>query len=80
MIGSLIEAHLFGSMDGEFRDFKSTFVNELTDTPTSFKDPLTQIKVGILYMKPKLLTLANCDAMLDLGCDCEVCFFNTLEA
>ena len=31
-------------------------------------------------MRPKLLTTANHDTMLNLGCDYGVCFLNTLEA
>ena len=34
----------------------------------------------MLYMKPKLLTTANHDTMLNFGCDCGVCFLNTHEA
>ena len=64
---------------GEFRIFKSTRVGQLNDTPTLFKDQLTRIKVGILYMKPKLLTVTNHVTMLNLGCDCRVCFSNTTE-
>ena len=33
----------------------------------------------MLYMRPKRLTDANHDTMLDLGCDCGVCFLNTQE-
>ena len=31
-------------------------------------------------MKPKLLTLANHDTLLNLGCDCGVCFLNKHES
>ncbi len=31
-------------------------------------------------MKPKLLSVRNHDTLLKLGCDCGVCFLNTLEA
>ena len=65
---------------GESRIFKSTLVSQLNGNPTLSKDRLTWIKVGILYMKPKLLTAANHDTMLNLGCDCGVCFLNTHEA
>ena len=64
----------------ESRIFKSTLVCQLNGNPTLFKDQLTRIKVGILYMKPsKLLSTANLDTMLNLGCDCGVCM-NTHEA
>ena len=65
---------------GESRIFKSTLVSQLNGNPTLSKDRLTRIKASILYMKPKLLTAANHDTMLNLGCDCGVCFLNTLEA
>ena len=31
-------------------------------------------------MKPKIFTDTNHDTMLNLDCDCGVCFLNTLEA
>jgi hypothetical protein len=52
----------------------------LNGNPTLSKDQWTWIKVGILYRKPKLLTTANHDITLNLGCDCGVCFFNTPKA
>ena len=65
---------------GESRNFKSTIVSQLNGNPTLYKDQLTQIKASILYMKPKFPTTANHDTMLNLGCDCCVCFLNTHEA
>ena len=65
---------------GEFRIFKSTLVSQLNGNSILSKDESTRIKAGILYMKPKLLTAANHDTMLNLGCDYEVCFLNTLKA
>ena len=35
---------------------------------------LTWMKVGILYKKPKLLTAANYNTILDYGFDCGGCF------
>ena len=52
--------------------FKSTRISQLNGNPTLSKDQLILIKVGIFYMKPKLLTTANHDSMLNFGCDCEV--------
>ena len=60
---------------GESRIFKSTLVSQLNGNPTLSKDLLTWIKVGISYVKPKILTAANHDTMLNLGCDCGVCVF-----
>ena len=60
--------------------FKSTLVSQLNGNPTLSEDWLTWIKANILYMKPKLITVANHDTTLDLNCDCGVCFLNTLEA
>ena len=65
---------------GESRNFNITLVSHLNGSPPLSEDPLTLIKVGILYVKPKLLIPANRDAMLNLGCDCEVCFLNTPKA
>ena len=65
---------------GESRIFKSTFVSQLNEDPILSKDCLTRIRVGILYMKPKLLIVANHDAMLNLNCDCGVFLFNTPKA
>jgi len=67
-------------MVGESRIFKSTLVSQLNGNPSLSKDRLTQIKAGILYMKPKLLSAGNHDTLLKLGCDCGVCFLNTPEA
>ena len=53
---------------GGSRVFKSTLVSQINDNPTLSKDQLTWIKASILYMKPKLLTIANHDTMLTLGC------------
>ena len=58
---------------GESKIFKSTLVSQLNGNPTLSKDCLTWIKVGILYMKPKLLTTANHDTKLNLDYDCGVC-------
>ena len=44
--------------------FKSTplgFVSEMNGSPTLSIDQLTQIRVGNLYVKPKLLTTAHHD-------------------
>ena len=38
------------------------------------------MKTSILYMKLKLLTAANHHTMLNIGCDCGVCFLNTPKA
>ena len=65
---------------GESRIFKNTLVGQLSDNPTLSKDLLTRINAGIFYMKHKLFTTANHDTMLKFGRDCEVCFWNTLEA
>lgn len=35
----------------ESRIFQSILASQLNDNPTLFKDQLTRIKVGILYMK-----------------------------
>jgi hypothetical protein len=64
---------------GESRVFKSTLVSQLNGNLTS-KNRLTHIKVGILNMKPKLLTTTNHDTMLNIGCYSGVCFWNALEA
>ena len=63
---------------GEFRNFKITLVSPLNGNMTLSKVRLTRIKVGILYMKPRFLTAANHDTMLNLDCDCGVRFLNTL--
>ena len=47
--------------------FQSTLVGQLTSNPFVSKDQSIQIEVSILYMKPKLLTTANHDTMLNLG-------------
>jgi hypothetical protein len=60
---------------GESRIFKGTFAGHLNGNPILSKDQLTWIKVGILYMQPKLLTTINRDTMLNLGCDCGMFFF-----
>ena len=65
---------------GESRTFKSALVSQLNGNPTLCKDRLTHIKVGILYMKTKLLTVENHNTELNLGCDCGVCFLNMPEA
>ena len=65
---------------GESRIFKSTLVSQLNGNPTISKDRLTRIKVGILYIKLEPFTAENHDTMLNLGCDCGVCFLNTHEA
>ena len=67
-------------MVGESRIFKSTLVSQLNGNPSLSKDRLTRIRAGILYMKPKLLSVGNHDTLLKLGCDCGVCFLNTPEA
>ena len=67
-------------MIGESRIFKSTLVSQLNGNPSLSKDRLTRIKAGILYMKPKLLSVGNHDILLKLGYDCGVCFLNTHEA
>ena len=59
---------------GESRIFKSTLVSQWNGNPTLSRDRFTRIKVSILYMRPKLLTAAIHDTMLNLGCDCGVCF------
>jgi len=38
------------------------------------------MKANVLYMRPKLLTTTFYDIMLNLGCDCGVCFSNTRVA
>jgi hypothetical protein len=48
---------------------KSTLASKLSGSPTLPKGRLSWIKVGILYMKPKLLTTAYHDTMLNLGCE-----------
>ena len=53
----------------ESRILKSKFVSQSNDNSTSSKNWSTQIKVGILYMKPKLLTAAHHDIVSSLGCD-----------
>ena len=58
---------------GESRIFKSKLVSQLNGNPTLYEDQSTHIKVGILYMKPKLLITAHHDTMLNIGCDCGVC-------
>ena len=65
---------------GEFGIFKNALASQLNGNPTLPKDQLTRSKAGILYMKPKLLTAANHDTMLNLGCDGRVCVLNTHEA
>ena len=57
---------------GESRIYKGTLVGHLKGNPILSKDQLTWIKVGILYMQPKLLTTVNYDTMLNLGCDYEM--------
>ena len=64
---------------GESAIFKSALVSELNGNPALSKDRVTQIKVVILYMKPKLLITANHDTILNLGCDCGVFVFLILE-
>lgn len=44
---------------GESGILKSTHDSRLNGNPTLSRDQLTQIKVGILYMKPKVLTIAT---------------------
>ena len=65
---------------GESRLFKSAFVCQLNGDPTLPKNQLTHIKAGILFMMPILLTNANHDTVLNLGCDYGVCILNTHEA
>ena len=67
-------------MVGESNFFESTLVSQLNGNHSLSKDMLTRIKAGILYMKPRLLSVGNHDTLLKLGCDCGVCFTNTLEA
>ena len=64
----------------ESRIFKSTFVSQLNGNPTLSKYRLTWIRASTLYVKPKLLTTMNHDIILNLGCDCGVCFLNTSKA
>ena len=52
----------------------------LNDNPNLSKDWLTWIEVGILYMKPELLTATNHDSMLSSGFDYGLYLLNTLEA
>ena len=53
---------------GDSRAFKRTLLVNLS------KDQLTWIKASNLYMTPKLLTTANHDIILNLGCNYGVCF------
>ena len=64
----------------ESRIFKNTLVSQWNGNPTLSKDRLTWMKVGILYKKPKLLTAANHNTILNYGFDCGGCFLNTHEA
>ena len=64
---------------GESIIFQSTPISQLNGNPTLSKDQLTKIKASILYMKPKLFIAANHDIVLNLGCDCGVCFLTTSE-
>ena len=65
---------------GESTIFQSTFVNQSNGNPTLSQDQLTHIMASILYMKHELLVAANHITMINLGCDCGVCFLNTCEA
>ena len=49
---------------GESRVFKSIIISQSNGNPTLSKEQLTQIKVSIFYMKPKLLTAANHDTYI----------------
>ena len=62
------------------RAINSALVSQSNGNPSPSKDQLTRIRSGILYMKPKLLSVGNHDTLSKLGCDCGVCFFNTPEA
>ena len=64
---------------GEYRILRSTLISQLIGNPNLSRDLLTWIKTCIWYVKPKLLTTTNHDTMLNLGCDCGVCFLSTLE-
>ena len=46
---------------GESRNFQSILVSQFNGDPTLYEDRLTQIKAGILYVKPKLHIVANHD-------------------
>ena len=65
---------------GDSRISKSIFASQLNDSPTLSQDWLTQIKVGNLYIKPKLLTTANHGTFQNISCDYGVCLLNTFEA
>ena len=62
------------------RIFKSTLVSQLNGKPTLSKDTLTRIKARMSYTNLNSLPPQNHDTMLNLGCDCRVCFLNTHEA
>ena len=67
---------------GQHGIFKDTLISQLNGNPTLSKDRSTRINVGVLYMKPKLLTITNHDtgSLLNFDRNCGVCFFNTYEA
>ena len=46
---------------GEIKIPRSLVVSQMNGNPTLSKDCLTWIKVGIAYMKPKLLTTTHHD-------------------
>ena len=48
---------------GESKFVETTLVSQLNGNPTLIKDRLTQIKVVMLYMKPKLLIATTHDTM-----------------
>ena len=62
---------------GEFEVFKSTHVSHLNGNLTLSKDQSARIKASILCMRHNLLTAVNHDTVLNLSCDCGVCFLNT---
>ena len=49
---------------GDSRISKTLLVSQLAGNPTLYKNELTQIMVGILYMKPKIHITANHNIML----------------
>jgi len=56
------------------RESRSTLANQLNGNPTLYEDRLTQIKVGILYMKLKSLLLQNLSLCYIFVVICGVCF------
>jgi hypothetical protein len=61
-------------------EFQSTLARQLNRNRPLSKDHSTRIKAGILCIKPRLLTTAYYDNMLNFGCDFGVYFLNTPKA